>query len=93
MYFELIQLVLTTPNHWKETLTENTTNSQNLSYVNHHLIKSSQTHSVEKLTAKDLYLISLQDETATPTSQKKFRVKYIYTLIPLITIIDSKSQC
>ena len=78
--FKLIQLVLTIPKHWKHTLTENTTNSQNLSYLNHHLIKSNQTHSVKKLTAKELYLISLQDETATPTSQKKFPVEiYLYS--------------
>ena len=45
---------------------------QNLSYLNYHLMKSNQIHSVEKLTAKELYLISLQHETATPTSQKYF---------------------
>ena len=39
-YFKWIQLVHAIPNHRKKTLTENTTNSQNLSYLNHHLIKS-----------------------------------------------------
>ena len=52
--------------------TENTINSQNLSYLNHHLIKSNQIHPVEKLTAKELSLTSLQHETATPTSHKYF---------------------
>ena len=69
--------------------TENTINSQNLSYLNHHLIKSNQIHSVEKLTMKELYLISLQHETATSDSQNYFESmfrdltlqrKHIYSL-------------
>ena len=39
LYFKWIQLVHAIPNHWKKRLTENTINSQNLSYLNHHLIK------------------------------------------------------
>ena len=69
-YFERIQLLNGIPNYWKNTLTENTINSQNLSYINHHLIKSNQIHSVKKIIAKELYLISIQHETATPASQK-----------------------
>ena len=98
LYFKWIQLVYATPNHWKKKLTENTINSQNLPYLNHHLIKSNQIYPFEKLTAKELYLISFQHETTTPTSQKYFESmvrdltlqwKYIYTLSP-ITTIDSK---
>ena len=86
------------PNYWKKTLTENTTNNQNLSYLNHHLTKSNQIHPFEKLTVKELHLISLQHETTTPNSQKYFesmfqdltlQCKYIYTL-PRITTIDAK---
>ena len=72
MYFKWIQLVPAIPNHWKRKLTENKINSQNISYVNHHLIKSNQIYSLEKLTVKELYLISLQHGTTTPTSQKYF---------------------
>ena len=88
-------------NHWEKKLTENTASNQNLSYLNHHLIKSNQIHSVENLTAKQLYLISLQHETATPTSQKHFESmfrdltlqwKHIYTL-SRITTTDSKLRC
>ena len=60
------------PNFWKKILTENTTNIQNLFYLNHHLIKCNQIHSAEKLTSKEVYLISLQYETTTPTSQRYF---------------------
>ena len=101
MHFKPIQLVHAIPNHLKKKLTEETMNSQNLSYLNHHLIKSNQIYSFEKLTAKELYLISLRHETATPTSQKYFESmcrdptlqwKHIYTL-PCITTIDSKLRC
>ena len=64
----------------------------------HHLIISNQIHSFENLTAKELYLISLQQKITTPTSQKYFvsmfrdltlQWKQIYNL-PRITTIDSK---
>ena len=63
-------------------------------------MKSHQTYSAEKLTAKELYLISLQHKTATPTSQKYFesvfrdltlRWKQIYALTRIT--IDSKLGC
>ena len=72
LYFKCIQLVHAIPNYLKKILREITINSQSLFYLNHHLIKSNQIHCVEKLTAKELYLIPLQNETATPTSQKHF---------------------
>ena len=67
LYFKWIQLVHAIPNHWKKKITENKINSQNISYLNHHLIKSNQIYSLEKLTAKELYLTSLQYETTTLT--------------------------
>ena len=50
----------------------NKINSQNISYLNHHPIKSNQIYSFENLTAKELYLISLQYEATAPTLQKYF---------------------
>ena len=50
LYFKWIQLVHAVPNQWKKKLTENTIISQNLSYVNHHLIKSNQIYWFEKQT-------------------------------------------
>ena len=82
----------------KRKLTENKISRQNISSLNHHLIKSNQIYSFKNLTAKELYLISLQHETTAPTSQKYFESKFrdltlqwkhIYTL-PCITTIDSK---
>ena len=70
-------------------------------FKNHHLIKSNQIHFVEILTAKELYLISVQHEMTTPTSKKYFdsifkdltsQWKHICTL-PRITTIDSKLRC
>ena len=76
LYIKWIQLVHAIANHWKRKLTENKINSQNISYLNHHVIKSNQIYSFENLTAKKLYLISLQHETTTPTSQKHFESKF-----------------
>ena len=101
MYFKWIQLLHAIANHWEKELTENTINSQNLSYLNHHRIKSYHIYYIEKLTMKELYLISPQHETTTPISQKCFESmfrdltlqwKHIYTL-PRITTIDSKLWC
>ena len=101
LHFKWIQLVHAIPNHLKKKLTENIINSQILFYLKLHLIKSNQIYYFEKLTVKELYLISLQHETTTPTSQKYFegmfldltlQWKHIYTL-PHITTIDSKFQC
>ena len=101
LHFKWIQLVHAIPNHLKKKLTENIINSQILFYLKLHLIKSNQIYYFEKLTVKELYLIALQHETTTPTSQKYFegmfldltlQWKHIYTL-PHITTIDSKFQC
>ena len=101
LHFKWIQLVHAIPNHLKKKLTENIINSQILFYLKLHLIKSNQIYYFEKLTVKELYLISLQHETTTPTSQKYFegmfldltlQWKHIYTL-PHITTIDSKFHC
>ena len=60
--------------------------------------QSNQIYSFEKLTVRELYLISLQHETTTPTSQEYFESmfqdltlqwKHIYAL-PRITTIDCK---
>lgn len=74
--FKFIQLVHVMPNYWKRKLTENTTNDQNLSYLNHHLKKSNQIHSAEKLTTKELCLTLFQHETTTPVSQKYFETMF-----------------
>ena len=58
-------------NYWKKTLTENTRNSQKLSYSNHHLIKSSQIHFSEKLVT----LLSTGKRSTTYThSQSSFKI-------------------
>ena len=72
MYIQWVQLVHAIANHWKRKLTENKINSQNIFYLNHHPIKSNQIYSFENLTAKELYLISLQYEATAPTLQKYF---------------------
>ena len=58
-HFKWILVVHAISNNWEKKLTENTINSQNISYLNYDLTKSNQIYSFEKLTAKELYLISL----------------------------------
>ena len=101
MNLKLIRICISNGFNWYQKKdTKNKTNNQNLPYLNHHLIKSNKIHSVEKLSVKELYLISLQHETATTTSQRyfesmfwnwTFQCTHIYTL-PCITTIDSKLQ-
>ena len=67
-----------------KTLTKNSTNRQNLSYLNHHLIKGNRIHSAKKLTAKGLCFTSPQHETTTPTSQK-------YLTLILLTYLYSST--
>ena len=42
LYFKWVQLVHEIPNHWKRKLTESKINSQNVSCLNYHLMKSNQ---------------------------------------------------
>ena len=45
-------------------------NYRHLIYFNHHLIKSNQIHSIEKLNAKEFYYFSILLKNTVRTSQK-----------------------
>ena len=62
--------------------------------MDHHLIKNAQICSTEKLSARDLYSIAINNDTTKPTSQEYFEKKFelleadwksIYTLPRIIT--------
>ena len=67
LYFKWVQQVHAIKTIGKEKLTGYTTNSLDISHLNHRLMKRNQIHFVEKLTVKELYLISSQYETTTLT--------------------------
>ena len=46
--------------------------SENLMYLNHHLIKNNRLKSLEKLDSKELYNIIISNAKRTPTSQTYF---------------------
>ena len=63
-----MQLIHSILKKWKNTIKNNRI-SENLLFLNHHLIKYSILLSLEKLNSKELYLIQLIRDFSKPTSQ------------------------
>ena len=90
-----MQLIHSIPQKWKNTIKNNRI-SENLFFLNHHLIKCNILLSLEKLNSKELYLIQLTRDFCKPTSQIYFEKyfndgvldwKYIY-ILPRIATYD-----
>ena len=71
-YFKWYQLVHAIPTSWKKNISEDKGNCRNLVLLNHHLIKKNQIYSIMKLTAKELYYLSILSRDVKPTSQTYF---------------------
>ena len=93
LYFKWMQLIHSIPQKWKNTINNNRI-SENLLFLNHHLIKCNILLSLEKLNSKELYLIQLTCDFLKPTSQIYFEQhfnncvldsKYIYILPHIVT--------
>ena len=93
LYFRWMQRTHSTPQKWKTTIKNNRI-SENLLFLNHHLIKCNILISLEKSNSRELYLIQLTREICKPTSQicfeKHFKDcvldwKYIYVLPRIVT--------
>ena len=89
-----MQLVNVIPSNWKNNLKHSDTYSQNLIFLDHHLVKSNSLFSIEKLESRKLDCITNPSRDNKPTSQiyfeKKFDLKeldwrIIYTLPQKIT--------
>ena len=74
-------------------------NAKSLVIFDHHIVRNSQIHSLNKLTSKQLYLILVEANTVKPTAQdyfenlfetSQFKWKNIYFLI-LNTTLDIKA--
>ena len=81
------------PQKWKDTIINNRI-SENLRFLNHHLIKCNILLSLEKLNSKELCWIQLTRDFCKPTSQIYFEKhvnecvldwKYIYVLPRIVT--------
>ena len=88
-----MQLIHSIPQKWKNTINNNRI-SENLLFLNHHLIKCNILLSLEKLNSKELYWIQLTRDFCKPTSQIYFEKhfndcvldwKYIYVLPRIVT--------
>ena len=88
-----MQRIYSIPQKWKDTIINNRI-SENLRFLNHHLIKCNILLSLEKLNSKELYWIQLTRDFCKPTSQIYFEKhfndcvldwKYIYVLPRIVT--------
>ena len=70
-YFKWIQLIHSIPQKWKNTINNNRI-SENLLFLNHHLIKCNILLSLEKLNSKELCWIQLTRDFCKPASQIYF---------------------
>ena len=93
LYFKWMQRIHSIPQKWKDTIINNRI-SENLRFLNHHLIKCNILLSLEKLNSKELYWIQLTRDFCKPTSQIYFEKhfndcvldwKYIYILPRIVT--------
>ena len=75
-------------------------NAKSLVIFDHHIVRNSQIHSLNKLTSKQLYLILVEANTVKPTAQdyfenlfetSQFKRKNIYFLIRNTTL-DTKAR-
>ena len=98
-YFKWMQLINSIPQKWKNTIKNNRI-SENLLFLNHHLIKCNILLSQKKLNSKELYLTQLTRDFCKPTSQIYFEKlfndwvlhwKYIYVL-PRIVTCDTNTR-
>ena len=57
---------------WKHITLKDKKNKKNLVIFEHHILKKSQTCSLNKLTSKESYLILVDKNTVKPTAQDYF---------------------
>ena len=70
-----MQLIYSIPQKWKNAIKNNTI-SQNLLFLNHHLMKCNILLSLEKLNSKELYLIQVTREFRKQTLKIYFEKRF-----------------
>ena len=60
------------PKTWKDTILKDKGNTKNLVTFDHHIVRTSQICSLNKLASKELYLILVDTNTVKPTPQYYF---------------------
>ena len=64
-----LQIIDALPKTWKDIILNNKGNAKGLVIFDHHIVRNSQIHSLNKLTSKQLYLILVEANTVKPTAQ------------------------
>ena len=67
-----LQIIDALPKTWKDIILKDKGNAKNLVIFDHHTVRNSQIHSLNKLTSKELYLILVEANTVKPTAQDYF---------------------
>ena len=95
-----LQIIDALPKTWKDIILKDKGNAKSLVIFDHHIVRNSQIHSLNKLTSKQLYLILVEANTVKPTAQdyfenlfetSQFKRKNIYFLIRNTTL-DTKAR-
>ena len=80
------------PKSWKDIILKDKGNAKILVIFDHHIVRKSQTCSLNKLTSKDLYLILVDENTVKPTAQDYFEnlsesFEFKWKKITLVTLL------
>ena len=67
-----LQIIDALPKTWKDIILKDKRNAKSLVIFDHHIVRNSQIHSLNKLTSKQLYLILVEANTVKPTAQDYF---------------------
>ena len=67
-----LQIIDALPKTWKDIILNNKGNAKGLVIFDHHIVRNSQIHSLNKVTSKELYLILVVANTVKPTAQDYF---------------------
>ena len=95
-----LQIIDALLKNWKDITLKDRGNAKSLVIFDHHIVRNSQIHSLNKLTSKELYLILVEANTVKPTAQdyfenlfetSQFNWKKIYFLIHNTTL-DTKAR-
>ena len=95
-----LQIIYALPKTWKDIILNDNGNAKSIVIFDHHIVRNSQIHSLNKLTSKKLHLILAEANNVKPTAQDyfenifetcQFNWKKIYVLI-CNTTLDTKAR-
>ena len=67
-----LQIIYALPKTWKDIILNDNGNAKSIVIFDHHIVRNSQIHSLNKLTSKKLHLILAEANNVKPTAQDYF---------------------